>query len=263
MNNYVVKTDRGWVDLSNLVYNNKSVNWSMSIGKTVDFKYDDIVSTLTIVERSDDIQYVYIDVPGYVNHHKIYVGQIRHGQLGKVVKRITPDFKHEIGDVINGLLIIDRYRAPGYKYYCYRCLNDDSIGNIREDHLDKGHGCPLCNNSIGENYVANYLIKHEIKFLPQHSFENCKYKRELHFDFYLPEYNACIEYDGLQHFEPVDFAGRGKEWARKQFNNTLLCDEIKNNYCINNGILLCRIKYTQDIAKTLNDFFNNLPINTK
>ena len=91
----IKKTDRGWVDLSNLVYfnNSKMVDWDNSIGKTVDFQYDYIVSTLTITGRSDDVQYVYVDIPGYVQHRKIYVGQIRHGQLGNVVKRITSDFK--------------------------------------------------------------------------------------------------------------------------------------------------------------------------
>lgn len=155
----IKQTDRGWVDLSNLVYFNDSkiVDWSSSIGKTVDFQYDDIISTLTITGRTDDIQYVYIDVPGYVCHRKIYVGQIRHGQLGSVVKRITPDFKYEVGDVIMNLLITGRRKAPRYKYYTYTCITDGYNGEIREDHLASGHGCPVCANKvvlIGHNDIA-------------------------------------------------------------------------------------------------------------
>ena len=101
----IKKTSRGWVDLTNLVYSGDSVNWDMSIGKTVDFQFDDIMSTLTIVGRTDNIQYVYIDVPGYTEHRKIYVGQIRNGQLGNVVGRITAEFKYKVGDVVNNLLI--------------------------------------------------------------------------------------------------------------------------------------------------------------
>ena len=142
----IKQTDRGWVDLSNLIYFNNSemVDWSSSIGKTVDFQYDDVRSTLTITGRTDDVQYVYIDVPGYVQHHKIYVGQIKHGQLGCVVKRITPDFKYEIGDVVMNLLLTGRRKMPRYKYYTYTCTIDGYSGEIREDHLTSKHGCPVC-----------------------------------------------------------------------------------------------------------------------
>jgi predicted RNA-binding Zn-ribbon protein involved in translation (DUF1610 family) len=155
------QTDRGWVDLSNLIYfnsgNMEMVDWGKSIGKTVDFQYDDVVATLTVTERADNIQYVYIDVPGYVEHHKIYVGQIRHGQLGCVVKKITSDFKYEIGDIVNGLLITSRRKVPKYKYYSYTCMNDGYNGEIREDHLTSGHRCPVCTNKVvlvGYNDIA-------------------------------------------------------------------------------------------------------------
>lgn len=154
----IVETDRGWVDLSNLVYSGKMVNWPKSIGKTVDFKYDDITATLTITERDDDVQYVYIDVPGYVQHHRIYVGQIRHGQLGRVVSVISHEFKYNVGDIVNGLLITGRYRAGrGYKYYNYNCVKDGYESSIREDHLAKNHGCPVCANRAvlkGYNDIA-------------------------------------------------------------------------------------------------------------
>lgn len=257
-NKNIEKTDMGWVDLSNLVNYPYHINWDKSIGKIVPFQYNEICAELIISERDDNVQYVYIDIPGYVEHYKIYVGQIRHGQLGGALKKITNDFRHSVGDIVNDLLITGMYREPGYKYYNYKCIKDGYEGVIREDHLEKGHGCPVCNNSIGEKCVIQYLKKHKIKFLPQYSFDNCRYKEKLYFDFYLPNYNACIEYDGIQHFEPVDFAGKGEEWAKEQFKYTILRDNIKNNYCKNNGMQLCRIKYTQDIKETLDSFFNVL-----
>ena len=53
----------------------------------------------------------------------------------------------------------------------------------------------------------------------------------LRFDFYLPTYNLCIEYDGEQHFSPIDFANKGSEWANSSFNQNQKRDEIKNQYC--------------------------------
>lgn len=254
----IKETRYGWVDLSNLVYKGKFVNWDMSIGKTVDFQYEDIIATLIITGRTDDMRYVYIDIPGYTENYKIYVGQIKHGQLGGAIKKITADFKYEIGDIVDELRITNRHRKPGYKYYDYCCMVDKYCGTIREDHLMRGHGCPVCRNSIGEKQVKKYLMYHKIEFIPQYVFDDCKHIRELHFDFYLPDYHACIEYDGVQHFEPVDFGGYGKEYAMKQFQDLQIRDEIKNIYCKNNNIYLCRIKYTQKIKTALDSFFKTL-----
>ena len=111
---------------------------------------------------------------------------------------------------------------------------------------------------VGEKQVKEYLINHSIVFIPQHTFEGCKNVRELMFDFYLPDFNACVEYDGQQHFEPVDFGRYGEEWAIKQFHDTQVRDGIKNSYCQNHHILLCRIKYTQNVKTTLDMFFKTL-----
>ena len=63
-----------------------------------------------------------------------------------------------------------------------------------------GQGCPKCTNiSVGEEYVKLYLEKNKIKYISQHGFDTCKYVDKLNFDFYLPEYNTCIEFDGIQH----------------------------------------------------------------
>ena len=43
------------------------------------------------------------------------------------------------------MLILDRHKnGKSYKFYDYKCVKDGYIGRIREDHLDKGHGCPVC-----------------------------------------------------------------------------------------------------------------------
>lgn len=143
----IKQTRYGWVDLSNLVKHGKIFDWDRCIGKTVDFQYEDIVSTMTIVGRHNN-QYMYIDIPEYVHNHPIYVGQIKNGQLGACIRKRTPDFKYEIGSVVNGLLLLSSYRSKKYKHYKYRCLKDGYEGDIREDHLTNGHRCPVCTNKV-------------------------------------------------------------------------------------------------------------------
>lgn len=54
----------------------------------------------------------------------------------------------------------------------------------------------------------------------------------------MPKYNLCIEYDGEQHFTPVEHFG-GLDF----FITTKIRDTIKNIYCEKNGINLIRISY--------------------
>jgi hypothetical protein len=116
-------------------------------------------------------------------------------------------------------------------------------------HLS-GQGCPKCSiSSIGEEYVKLYLERENIKYIPQHGFDTCRYINKLNFDFYLPEYNTCIEFDGIQHFRPVkDFGGE------KGFIDGKKRDECKNKWCMENNVNLIRIKYDQisEISEILN-----------
>lgn len=106
--------------------------------------------------------------------------------------------------------------------------------------------CPECHMSKGEMRTALYLDAFNITYEREYSYFDCMNKEKdtlLRFDFYLEDYNILIEYDGLAHFQPVDFAGKGKEWAEKRFKIQQTNDEIKNKYCIDNNIKLVRIKY--------------------
>ena len=78
-----------------------------------------------------------------------------------------------------------------------------------------------------------YDLSHET----QKTFEGCKYKNLLRFDFYIPKYNICIEMDGLQHDVPIDYFG-----GIKYLKETKKRDGIKNDYCKEHGINLIRIK---------------------
>jgi len=105
-----------------------------------------------------------------------------------------------------------------------------------------GQGCPVCRESKGEKIIRNYLISNNIEYIGQKTFDDCKYKRKLPFDFYLPDYDMCIEYNGRQHYEEVSVFG-GVDELDKQ----IVKDKIKKDYCKNNNIKLLSIKYDMDI----------------
>ena len=97
--------------------------------------------------------------------------------------------------------------------------------------------CQKCSKILtqGELIIYNFLEKESIQFVNQKRFNDCKDKKVLPFDFYLPDYNTCIEFDGQQHFEP--------KYGEEKFKITQYHDQIKNKYCEDNNIRLIRIPY--------------------
>jgi hypothetical protein len=117
------------------------------------------------------------------------------------------------------------------------------------DHL-LGRGCPQCHVSFGEKCIRKWLLEHNLNFNPQYSYKDLTgfSGRSLSFDFYVINHNLLIEYDGEQHFRPVQFYGISLERATINFKKTQYHDSLKNEYCKNNNIPLLRISY-QDKKK--------------
>lgn len=110
--------------------------------------------------------------------------------------------------------------------------------------------------SSGERIIEQILTDENIIFETQKIFHNCKDKSYLRFDFYLPEYNCCIEYDGIQHFEVIGWNTKEKlmEIQKK--------DQIKNEYCYLNSIGLIRISY-KNKKKINREYLQNLLVKSK
>jgi very-short-patch-repair endonuclease len=108
-----------------------------------------------------------------------------------------------------------------------------------------------------------WLKNKGIKFDSQHTFPNLlgngeKFKRHLPVDFFLPELNMVIEFDGQQHFEPVCFNVISKKTSLSCFEKIQKTDLLKNDYFKQNGISLLRISYKQikAIPEILESIFN-------
>lgn len=99
--------------------------------------------------------------------------------------------------------------------------------------------CPECNTtSKGEEKIKEILIKYNIKFNQQYLFNDCRNTRPLPFDFYLPQYNITIEYDGRQHYKLDCFNMNLLDLMNLKYN-----DNKKIQYCNDNNIKLIRIPY--------------------
>lgn len=123
-------------------------------------------------------------------------------------------------------------------------------------NLKRSYGeCPFCFSSKGEEEIAKVLSSLRYEFDRQKRFPECRRENMLPFDFYIESLNLCIEFDGIQHYEPVDFSNKGEEHAFKEFKIRQINDKIKNEFCKKNKIKLIRIPYYDydNISDILND----------
>lgn len=81
------------------------------------------------------------------------------------------------------------------------------------------------NSSVRD--VESILNQLNIYYEKEKTFDDLKYKSKLRFDFYLPRYHLCIEFNGIQHYEYVEYFHKNEDMFKEQ----LFKDYIKRKYC--------------------------------
>lgn len=232
------------------------------------------------------------EYPGYIDlvgcKTKITIRCIEHHHTFKHLKSVHVQTKYggcihclkqyrNVGTKEHDLLIEQFKDIHGERYgydnvvykgaYVKVSITCDKHGDFEQtpgSHLS-GCGCPRCKHSTGEKLIQGLLKKMEIKHTTQKSFYGCmndKTGKSLPFDIYVPEFHTCIEFDGYQHFIPVERWGGEDKLKEVQYR-----DNIKDVYCKDNDINLIRIPYMMnkvEIVDILNNQFNkNLIVDIK
>lgn len=117
------------------------------------------------------------------------------------------------------------------------CPEHGEFWQYPADHL-KGCGCPKCNASKLELEIMCELDSLGVNYIHLASKNILKWIGRQSLDFYLPDYKIGIECQGKQHFEPVDFAGKGEKWAKENFEYIRKLDERKKTLCEANNVNL-------------------------
>jgi len=132
------------------------------------------------------------------------------------------------------------------------CKKHGEFKQVIANHLG-GAGCRKCKESRGETKVRVFLEQNNIEYEPQYKFDDCRDINKLPFDFYLPKYNLCVEYNGEQHYKPFKRFG-----GEKRFISQKRRDKIKKEYCEKNNIPLLIIKHNENVKKVLNKIIINI-----
>jgi len=228
-----------------------------------------LLTTEKFIERSNKIHkniYNYDKVSIVDNKTKVIINCKKHGDFEqqprahlngqgcikcfKESKKSTTEKFIEKSKIIhNNLYDYSLVNYISSKRYVKIICKKHGIFKQKANHHLRNSGCPICNESKGEKQIKDYLKVNNIKYKPQKTFENCKYKSKLRFDFYLIDYNTCVEYNGIQHYEPNNYFGGIKEFNinKDRFN-------IKEKFCKENNINLLIIKYDENITEKLSIF---------
>lgn len=120
---------------------------------------------------------------------------------------------------------------------CHKCnFNWKASINSRSSN---GNGCPNCNKSKGENKIKQYLDLYNFHYIPQKKFDNLVGlgNGNLSYDFYLPDYNLLIEYQGEFH------DGSSGEYSKVNLKTQQEHDKRKREYAQKHNIKLLEIWY--------------------
>lgn len=148
------------------------------------------------------------------------------------LKAVNPDIE-----------IIGQYNGTHKKIQC-RCKIDNTIWyGYPANLLNRSAGCPACKMSNHEKEMLMILKRLGLNIISQYSIDECRYKSKLKFDAFDQDNNIAFEYNGEQHYRPVDFAGNGEKWAIQQFELTKNRDIAKMDFCKQHKIPVVVIPY--------------------
>lgn len=142
---------------------------------------------------------------------------------------------------------------------CIICPIHGEFWQTPTNHLWNREECPNCNKSKGEQLISYILDKLKYEYTSQYPIQIETNKYKIDFCLIINNKLIFIEYNGIQHYEPVDIFG-GEE---KFYNYQIPRDNTLKEYCKNNDIILLTYKYNipfneleSIIKKDLNEIKN-------
>ena len=163
------------------------------------------------------------------------------------VNQRTPlsDVKKSINDILGDQYVVltkDSDYKGNRQHISIKHLVCGNVYKARYSDIQCGHtGCPYCNSSKGELIISKVLDTLNINYEAQKTFDDLKDKSYLSYDFYIPDQNILIEYQGLQHYKPVEYFG-----GENQFKVQQQHDKLKSEYAKTNNYNLIAVPYTED-----------------
>lgn len=151
----------------------------------------------------------------------------RKKSICKICFPTQPNQLKENYELPNEYVYIEPYRGMNHKILI-KHTKCGFIWRITPNNIKLGKGCPKCNKKVskGEQKIIKWLNENNIKYESQYSIiiEN----HHLLIDFYLPDYDLYIEYNGEQHYHPIKHFGGENKLELQKRNDNLKRSLLKN-----------------------------------
>jgi len=170
--------------------------------------------------------------------------------VGKSNRLDSHTFIERCSEIHNNKYIYDRvdYTTSNSKILI-GCPDHGYFEQLAGNHIS-GKGCLKCgrNNNLSEDAVETYINSH-LRFLGSYSknistpllLENAESKfASQHFDYWFDENLVAIEYQGGQHYRPIEMFGGQLGYERQQY-----LDNRKRKLCRDNNIILVEIPFNK------------------
>lgn len=164
---------------------------------------------------------------------------------GERLRKSQERFINEVGKLHPLVLVIGEYTTCKDNIKC-KCLICNQIFETNASYLlnkdSFKNGCTKCLVSLGERKIAQFLDHYKIKYVAQKKYKGLLglSNMPLSYDFYLNELNILIEFQGIQHYKPIEIFGGEKAFIKQQEH-----DKRKREYAKNNNIKLIEISYLE------------------
>ena len=227
--------------------NNKGhFNWKENIGKELPFQYDDLTGIIKIIDyksinRNNLVTIKYQDnvmttstsnllqlkIPSFLNKNKNTRQYLY--KIGDIIAKDFQDSKVIEQTRISVKATKNYETTRGYKLKCLCCGYNYQT---REDIISS---CPVCGirSSWTERFIFSIFIQAKIEFEVQKEFQ---WLQNRWYDVYLPKYNAIVEINGIQHYEPIKNPNREQKSAEQQYLECVSSDKLKYDTAIKNGL---------------------------
>ncbi len=174
------------------------------------------------------------------------------------LKKTDTQFKKEVFDLVGSdYTVLGSYVNTNTKIK----VKHNKCGHVYKIapyHFLEGHRCPYCSSSKGEDVIAKILKSLGIKYDYQKTFSDLKDVQSLSYDFCIPDQAILIEYQGQQHYEPVDCFGGSDRFIIQQKH-----DKMKADYAKAHHYNLIAVPYTEDTFSKIKKYLIKHGLNNK
>jgi hypothetical protein len=188
------------------------------------------------------------------NHFQWYLSDINTGKKKNCGCKKNYHYNDISNQTFNNLLVLERVQRDNVSnnhgqraLWLVQCQDCNQMLKMDLHSLKRGdhQPCPNLKGSFskGETKIIQLLQELNIFYETQKTFNSCRFldsNAMARFDFYLPQYNLLIEYNGEQHYYFTDSGWNTQE----AYETTVRHDQYKKQWCEENNIRLITIPYT-------------------